>query len=124
MIQATAAISNIRGVLWLQKKRTTVILGSILTTISFGWFFYWYLNLPNYNLRGLEGVEQSILFVMTTVVATGFNYLGASIIQHLTSPRIHENYAAPKNLTPDGIEMLRTSTLATILHKKRNSPNA
>jgi hypothetical protein len=107
----------------LQNKRTTVILGSLLTTVSFGWFFHWYLSLSSYQLRGLEGVEQTILFVVTSLTATGCNYLISSIIQHFTNPQFQEKRPVPTNLPIDGIEMLRTFTLTTLIYAKRNKHN-
>ena len=123
MIQVTAAMSGIRGVLWLQKKRSAIILGGAITIISFGWFFYWYLSLASQQLRGLEGVEQSILFATTALIATVFNYVIAALIQRATNVEIQEKRSGKDSLPTNGIEMLKTSNLMTLIYTRRNNRN-
>jgi len=107
----------------LQKKRATIILGCTITITSFGWFFNWYLSLSSDELRGLEGVEQSILFVTTTLIATVFNYVIAALIQSITNIQIQENRSTKDNLPKNGIEMLKTSNLMTLIFSRRNDQN-
>lgn len=116
-------MSGIRGVLWLQKKRSAIILGGAITIISFGWFFYWYLSLASQQLRGLEGVEQSILFATTALIATVFNYVIAALIQRATNVQIQEKRSGKDSLPTNGIEMLKTSNLMTLIYTRRNNRN-
>lgn len=82
VIQIAVANAGINGLFLTFSRRSTVLLGAFLLIISFAWFF----GFVDRNTRGLEGAEQTLLFIPGAIGAVVATVIVSSLLHrfHLT----------------------------------------
>ena len=81
VIQVAAANADLRGLLFVGSRRWAAALGALIALAGFSWFFI----LVDRNVRGLEGLEQTLIFAPSAVASIIATVLAASVIHRVTS---------------------------------------
>ena len=78
-LQVAAAYSGLQGALFFGSRRVAAVFGLIILALSFIAFF----GSVDRNTRGLEGAEQTFLFLPSAVAAVVFTLVSASLLYRL-----------------------------------------
>lgn len=82
VIQIAAANAGLNGLFLTFSRRSAILLGVFLLIASFAWFF----GFVDRNTRGLEGAEQTLLFIPGAIAAVVATVIVSSLLHrfHLT----------------------------------------
>ena len=105
VIQIAASHAGLNGLLVTPGRRSATLLGYVLAAAAFVWFF----GLVDRNVRGLEGLEQTLLFVPSSVCAVVITVVVSSLVHQRRPGRFlrlpHPSW--PHWRRPQGLEALR-----------------
>lgn len=102
VVQIAAAYAGLRGLLFLQSRWTSALVGAGLVGIGFAWFFApGPRHIPD-TAGGLDGNAQALLFTLSAAAALLFTFVFAS----LANARFLHTQRHP----PEGLEALRETT--------------
>jgi hypothetical protein len=76
VIQIAAARAGLRGLLLTTSRGSSFALGVVLVVGGFSWFF----GILDRNVRGLEGMEQAVLFVPAGIAAVAATFVVSSLL--------------------------------------------
>ena len=106
VLQAVAAYSRLDGLLFLRRRRVSVVVGCLGVILAFVWFFSaGHRNIPDTD-GGLDGNAQAVLFVSAVAMAVVVTFGGSSLFNRHAL-----------NLTPQvwGLDALRYTTYVNAL---------
>ena len=95
-LQAAAAYSNLRGMLFFRYRLTAYIFAGIAIAAPLVFFFTWDYRFP---IGAIQGSEQTGLFFFTTVAAIIFTLLVSALI--------NIRYFTPRAAQLNGLDALR-----------------
>ena len=120
VIQIAAANADLRGILFVASRRAAAVIGAAIILAGFSWFFI----LVNRNDRGLEGLEQTLIFVPSATAAIVATVLATSAIHRLRLRRARRTGEAEaaegervsqQDSAAQGLERLRRKTYVDVL---------
>lgn len=114
-IQIGAASGGFRGLLFLPARRLAALVGVALDLLAFAFFFSWYFSDENSKFRGLEGWEQTLLFLPAAAGGLLFTLGASSLLHRLRGPeRGGLRFSSPEDPRRDGqvqgLEALREAS--------------
>ena len=116
-----AAYARLSGLQFVRSRRWTTLIGGALLASAFLWFF----GPVDRNVRGLEGAEQTLLFVPAAVAAVATTAVAASLIHRF----LGANETAPSEMrrergfgTARGLEALRYMNYLDVLFGEEEGP--
>lgn len=116
VIQVAAAHAGLGGLQVLQGRRAAVLMGYALI----GGAFFWFFGLVDRNVRGLEGMEQTLLFVPSSVCAIAVSFVVSSIAHRARlQRRLQPRRDRPHLRAPIGLEALRERSYLDALLAQR-----
>ena len=120
-IQLAVAYAGLRGLQLVGSRRWAAFIGVATLIGAFAWFF----GLVERNVRGLEGMEQTILFVSAAVAAVAITGVTTSLVHQFRDPEEATPGLIPRerrsNVTR-GLEALRSrSYLDALLDDEESS---
>ncbi|MBI4236570.1 MAG: hypothetical protein HY688_04370 [Chloroflexi bacterium] len=116
VIQVSATRAGLHGLMILPGRRAATLLGCALIGGAFLWFF----GLVDRNTRGLEGLEQTLLFVPSALCAVAITVVVSSVAHQRRAGRQLRPPRPPwgHRRQPQGLEALReTSYLDALLQE-------
>ena len=123
VIQVAAANADLRGLLLVSSRRWAAGLGAIIALVGFSWFFI----LVDRNVRGLEGLEQTLIFAPSAVAAIIATVLATSIIHRVRSlfamstdsaEMEYDESVRQQESAAQGLERLRRKTYVDALFER------
>ena len=123
VIQIAAANADLRGILFVSSRRAAALIGAAIMLAGFSWFFI----LVNRNDRGLEGLEQTLIFVPSAIAAIVATVLATSLIHRLRLRRARRRGEAEasdggsvsqQDSAAQGLERLRRKTYVDALFER------
>ena len=121
-VQLAAAYAGLRGLLLARSRLWATFIGTAVLGAAFLWFF----GLIDRNVRGLEGAEQSLLFVTAAIAAVTITGVAASLIQRLHESSGTTPGSVPRNRRPGvprGLEALRSMSYLAALFEEEEGPS-
>ncbi len=120
-IQLAVAYAGLQGLQLVGSRRWVALIGVATLIGAFAWFF----GLVDRNVRGLEGAEQTILFVPSAFAAVAITGVAASLLHRLGDPEEAASGSIPRerrSSVPRGLEALRSrSYLDALLNGEERS---
>lgn len=114
VIQVATSHAGLHGLLLLPGRRASTFLGYALLGGAFAWFF----GLVDRNVRGLEGLEQALLFVPGVLSAVVVTLVVSSLVRQRSVVRRSPS-SLPSDPTPPGLEALREMSYLDALLRQR-----
>ncbi|MDA1096287.1 MAG: hypothetical protein O3B84_03415 [Chloroflexi bacterium] len=118
-LQVAAAYSGLQGALFFGSRRVAAAFGCIILALSFIAFF----GSVDRNIRGLEGAEQTLLFLPSAMAAVVFTLVGASLRYRLRRQGLPPGGGAPLRSPRNrqrGLDALRSmSYLDAVLEEEK-----
>ncbi len=120
VIQIAAANAGLRGILFVGSRWGAAVIGAAIMLAGFSWFFI----LVNRNDRGLEGLEQTLIFVPSAIAAIVATVLATSVIHRLRLRRDRrtgdaeageDGSVSQQDSAAQGLERLRRKTYVDAL---------
>ena len=120
-IQLAAAYAHLGGLLFVRSRRWAALTGGVLLVGAFVWFF----GPVDRNVRGLEGAEQTLLFVPAATAAVATTVVAASLIHRFlgadkTAPGMRWRERGLGR--PRGLEALRSMNYLDIVFGEEEGP--
>ena len=120
-IQLAAAYAGLQGLQLVGSRRWATLIGVAMLIGAFAWFF----GLVDRNVRGLEGAEQTLLFVPAAVAAVFITGIAASLVHRFGDPKEASSGSVSREHRPNvtrGLEALRSrSYLDALLDDEERS---
>ncbi len=113
-IQLAAAYAGLQGLQLVGSGRWAILIGLATLIGAFAWFF----GLVDRNARGLEGAEQTLLFVPAAVAAVAITGIIASLAHRFGDPEEPASGSMPRERRTNvirGLEALRSRTYLDVL---------
>jgi len=108
-IQLATAYAGLKGLQLVGSRRWAILMGVATLIGAFAWFF----GLVDRNVRGLEGAEQTLLFVPAAVVAVAITGIAASLVHRIGDSEEPTSGSMSREFGPNvtrGLEALRSRT--------------
>lgn len=81
ILQLAAALSKLKGLLFLGKVVGGYVLATLTIGGAFGWFFAWGNRLQEKIIQiGLEGAQQFYYFILAAFSALAFTLIASSVV--------------------------------------------
>jgi hypothetical protein len=121
-IQLAAAYAGLQGLQLVGSRRWAACIGLATLIGAFAWFF----GLVDRNVRGLEGAEQTLLFVPAAVAAIAITGVAASLVHRFGDSEEAASGSMPRerrSSAPRGLEALRSMSYLDALFDDDEGPS-
>ncbi|MBI3742833.1 MAG: hypothetical protein HY261_00900 [Chloroflexi bacterium] len=110
LIQAVAAWSGLRGLLFVRESRAAYVIGTVMLVGTFAWFVLTGDYKTPGDVGGVQGSQQFGLFLAGTTSATVVTAVVASVTQAGSKP-VHGSTGSPRtDPRGEGLDELREMT--------------
>ncbi len=122
-IQLAAVYAGLSGLQLVRSRRSATLIGGVLLAISFLWFF----GPVDRNVRGLEGAEQTLLFIPAAIAAVATTVVATSLIHRFLQSRGSSSGARRRERgfgIARGLEALRSMNYIEAVFGEDEGPRA